>query len=65
MVTHGNENACEREEYTSNSSSLSKMGWVAVVSSLCLDCREIYIYIYIYIEGGNKCACGVGCRKAP
>ena len=41
VVTRGNENAWEGKECTSNSGSLSKMGWVAEVSSLCLDCQEI------------------------
>ena len=40
MVIHGNRNACKRKGYTSNSSSSSKIRWVAEVSSLCLDFQE-------------------------
>ena len=41
MTTRGNKNACGKKECTPNSSSSSRMGWVAKVSFLCLDCQEI------------------------
>ena len=37
----------EEEQCTSNLSSSSKMGWVAEVSSLCLDCQEVIKKKYI------------------
>ena len=41
VVTRDTENACKRKGYTSNSGSSSKMGWVAEVFSLRLDCQEV------------------------
>ena len=61
MTTRGNKNACREKECTSNSGLSSKMGWVAKVSSLCLDCQEIIIK-----KGEmHKYICRVSCKKAP
>ena len=60
VVTCDIGNACKRKEYTSNLSLSSKMGWVAEVSSLCLDCQKKK-------KKGNeisKHAYGISLRKA-